>query len=871
MKNLFCDKETLTNEASVEAWFVNPLLEFLGYQPSDIKLKTSIKEIKVGKGSKSEFYKPDYILVVSDLPTVVVDAKSPDEIIENWTLQCSSYCLELNKLYDENPVKFYFITNGLATSLYRWDQNAPLVTLSFADFVADNEKLERFTSTVSKSGIQQLFEEVTNKIKQSQFRFETIPLDVLGKKFQHLHRYIWTQEKKTPSAAFMELIKIVFVKLQKDKEIHQKLGHSPKPKTEDVIFSVNWIRSQTEADSPTSDLLFKNLIKGFEKDITEKKKKRFFDRDAEINLGPRTIEKIVEELEHIDLFDMDEDVHGRMFESFLDATIRGKDLGQYFTPRDIVQLMVDLADLKVTKQHTDSVLDACCGSGGFLINAMTKMAEKAKAIPGATNVEVKEILKKIKTNRIYGIDAGSDPPIYRIARMNMYLHGDGGSNIFFADSLDKNIPQIGKSDMENDAQIAELRKMLLADKRKFDIILSNPPFSLNYSRDKKDEKHILDQYDLSNQNDHWKSSLLSSVMFLERYKDLVASDGKIFAIIDDSVLSGHNYKDIREYIRNNFIMKGIISLPGDAFRRAAARVKTSILILRLKHPDEEQPSVFMAKSVYLGLDEKTAKRIGISRNELADGKETERNRIVSEYRAFEEGVPGPYSIPTERLTDRLDVKYCADENSRRKPLWISKGLNVVKLDEVLKQVEGRSIDVEPDEEYDLLKVNYDGQILDAETKTGEECSYSKLYFVKTWDVVFSNMGVGRGAIGIVPPYHEGKFLSNEYTILTANSREEAIFYTTLLRTKEILGDILSSTTGMNRGRIKWENMRNVEVPVYNKSINDLSNNVIALEGLWDSYRKYQDYKIEQTEKLATDLDLEGDDARSRWLAFKPPE
>ncbi len=210
MKNLFCDKETLTNEASVEAWFVNPLLEFLGYQPSDIKLKTSIKEIKVGKGSKSEFYKPDYILVVSDLPTVVVDAKSPDEIIENWTLQCSSYCLELNKLYDENPVKFYFITNGLATSLYRWDQNAPLVTLSFADFVADNEKLERFTSTVSKSGIQQLFEEVTNKIKQSQFRFETIPLDVLGKKFQHLHRYIWTQEKKTPSAAFMELIKIVF-------------------------------------------------------------------------------------------------------------------------------------------------------------------------------------------------------------------------------------------------------------------------------------------------------------------------------------------------------------------------------------------------------------------------------------------------------------------------------------------------------------------------------------------------------------------------------------------------------------------------------------------------------------------------------------
>ena len=94
----------LRNEADVEMWFVLPLLQVLGYTQPDIVLKTAIQELKIGKGRKAELYRPDFILKIDGIPAVVIDAKAPTEELERWEHQCSSYCLELNKLFDFNPV-----------------------------------------------------------------------------------------------------------------------------------------------------------------------------------------------------------------------------------------------------------------------------------------------------------------------------------------------------------------------------------------------------------------------------------------------------------------------------------------------------------------------------------------------------------------------------------------------------------------------------------------------------------------------------------------------------------------------------------------------------------------------------------------------
>jgi type I restriction enzyme M protein len=451
--------------------------------------------------------------------------------------------------------------------------------------------------------------------------------------------------------------------------------------------------------------------------------------------------------------------------------------------------------------------------------------------------------------------------------MNMYLHGDGGANIFFADALDKKVGLVGKADIETDAQLKVLRKMLLADGRRFDVILSNPPFSLKYSRDSREQHEILNQYKLGG----YDKSLLSSVMFLERYHDLVAKGGRILTVIDDSILSGESYGLVRDFIRENFLIIGIVSLPGDAFRRADARVKTSVLILRPREANDEQGDIFMDKSVYLGLTPKTAKRVGISRQELESEKPKELNQIAARFGSFLDGQPGPYVVKSSRIMGRLDVKHCLGEVGRRRSLWKSKGVTVALLETQLEEATGREVAVDEANEYLLLKVTYDGEVLEAERKFGDECSYRTLYRVEPWDILSSNMGIGRGAIGIVPEYLAGSFVSNEYTILRAKTLADAIYFAGILRTKEILGDILASTTGMNRGRLRWEEMKQIAVPLRDVSDKSIVDAVDALKAQWAAHSVVATSLVGYISKVAKNLKLDGEDSRLRWLAYKPPE
>ena len=104
-QNLFCRATDLSNEASVEQFFVNRLLNALGYRDREIKPKTAIDAIKVGKGRKKEPWKPDYALVCKKRPRWIVDAKSPtenpDSFIDQggWSFEPESKLLQLNFLY----------------------------------------------------------------------------------------------------------------------------------------------------------------------------------------------------------------------------------------------------------------------------------------------------------------------------------------------------------------------------------------------------------------------------------------------------------------------------------------------------------------------------------------------------------------------------------------------------------------------------------------------------------------------------------------------------------------------------------------------------------------------------------------------------
>ncbi len=151
------------------------------------------------------------------------------------------------------------------------------------------------------------------------------------------------------------------------------------------------------------------------------------------------LKKIVDKLSELSLSNTDSDIKGDAFEYFLKNSISvGNDLGEYFTPRHIVKLIVDLVD----PDYGDTIYDPCCGTGGFLIEAFRHIRNKCK--PTKRNISF------LENKTIYGRELTGTA---KIAKMNMILAGDGHVNIHQMDCLSKHV------------------------KEKYDVVLTNYPFS----------------------------------------------------------------------------------------------------------------------------------------------------------------------------------------------------------------------------------------------------------------------------------------------------------------------------------------------------------------------------------------------------------
>jgi type I restriction enzyme M protein len=615
-KNKYCSKDNLRNESDVEQFFVIKLLEDLGYDSDYIRTKTTITEYSIGKKASKKRYSPDYI-VYNDKkqkrPVLIIDAKTPKESVESGVLDAQLYASVLRrKLGEHKPEQFCIGTNGMMLVLKRFDSDDTILKLSFEDFTDENTKFKELKKLIARSALS------VNQTRfiEDNFEFKKPGLSEIRGIFEACHNVIWRKEVMSPESAFYEFSKLMFVKLNEDKRLHK--DPALKPLIEQradlpiskVYFSEHWIEQNEEAEpNPINSILFKRIRESLEWEIKNKKKKRIFESDENIDLESDTIKEVVKLIEHFDLISIDEDLNGRLFETFLSATMRGRQLGQFFTPRNVVDFITDMADLQVSKDKADYVLDACCGTGGFLIEAMAKMIEKISKPPLSnilTEKQKEELSREIRDQHLLGIDAGKKPPISRIARINMYLHGDGGSRIYFADSLDKEpqIPDTIPAELREERE--ELKNMLSKKKIKFDVVLTNPPFAMRYKRKVKDQERILMQYALaSDSNGKLKASLKSNVMFLERYAGMLNSGGKLITVIDESVLNTDTDKNTRDFIFDNFYIKAIISLPRWAFFQAGSNVKTTILYLVKKSEnevEEEQPFTFYAKSENIGYD-----------------------------------------------------------------------------------------------------------------------------------------------------------------------------------------------------------------------------------------------------------------------------
>jgi type I restriction enzyme M protein len=215
-------------------------------------------------------------------------------------------------------------------------------------------------------------------------------------------------------------------------------------------------------------------------------------------------------------------------------------------------------------------------------------------------------MQELKENCLYGVDAGEDQlAVARIARINMYLHQDGGSRIYQNDFLDKEIRIEQGIPRELKNEFEELRNKLTKEHVLFDVVVSNPPFGMNYKSSRPDQAEIMKQYQIafaqSRTNTKLATSLRSSVMSLERYYDLLKPGVKLLTVMDESILNTDSKQYVRKYIQENFIIRAVVSLPRNTFINTESAVKTSVLYLIKKcSSDEDQPPIFMAISSNVG-------------------------------------------------------------------------------------------------------------------------------------------------------------------------------------------------------------------------------------------------------------------------------
>lgn len=508
-------------------------------------------------------------------------------------------------------------------------------------------------------------------------------------------------------------------------------------------------------------------------------------------------------MEHFDLYGIDEDLNGRMFETFLSATIRGKELGQFFTPRPIVRYMTTAAQIHITSEHVPYVLDGCCGTGGFLIEAMADLLQKIDRLENLSSTEKQEMASLVTDNRLYGIEANED--LSRVARLNMYLHGDGGSKIFHMDALDKEMVIEPGLDPETEDGRRELRSYLVDRKLQFDYVLTNPPFSMLYHSSDETEKRILTRYQIAKtKSGKLSTSEKSNVLFLERYLDLLRPGGELLTIIDDTVLNGESGARHRAFILDNFIIRQVVSLPFNAFFKADSNIKTSILHLRKKRPGEIQGHVFMAITNNIGhndhkVDTPSRDNLNIVTSFYNEWLKTGRldpQIIYNQHPDEPLGCPLQiFTVAPESINrDRLDAFYYApelkllrqriEEAVQRGEVEVKRGHDFNMIDEVrgktLNELLGQRFKY-----FEITDVTSDGAIINWREDLYENLPTRAGLQINKNDVIFAKNNSSRGTTIIIPTHFDGALVTTGFLGIRPKNLDESMLLWAVLSSEAV--------------------------------------------------------------------------------------
>lgn len=248
--------------------------------------------------------------------------------------------------------------------------------------------------------------------------------------------------------------------------------------------------------------------------------------------SPVYLRKVITLIGEENWFAMNGDLKGSIYESILEKNGQDKKsgAGQYFTPRALINAMVDVTQPKIT----ETVCDPACGTGGFLLAAFDYMKQQSND---------RGRLQFLKNEALSGNDI--TPLVVTLASMNLYLHGIGTdkSPIKCTDSLEKQPEKL------------------------VDVVLANPPFG-NRAAGSTDISAMRDDLYVSTSN--------NQLNFLQHIMLSLKNGGRAAVILPDNVLfEGGAGETIRKKLLSDFNLHTILRLPTGIFY--ANGVKANVL------------------------------------------------------------------------------------------------------------------------------------------------------------------------------------------------------------------------------------------------------------------------------------------------------
>jgi type I restriction enzyme M protein len=642
--------------------------------------------------------------------------------------------------------------------------------------------------------------------------------------FDDCHNYVYANEGLLKEKIFHEIVKLLVMKLYDERTNDGENLHFGITSVEYKLVRANTANSFEER----MNRLFNTVRDQY----------HHLFSDSVLKLKPLTLAYIIGRLQHISLTNTPGDIKGEAFQTFVYRHQRG-DRGEFFTPYPIVRLAVEMID----PQPRERLIDPACGSGGFLIEAISYIQRN---FPDTNKAEhIREFVCGIEFN----------PDIALAASIRITFDGGKGTEIICANTLSGSNHQDGS----------------------FDVVLTNPPFG---NKGRIEDHGILKSYILARKweklsDNMWEPTKVvmagqsPDVLFVEKCLRLLKPGGRMAIVLPEGLLQNISSGHIRFWIRTQADVLGVVSIPQEAFVPYGTGIKTSLMLLQ-KHPsDKQHHACFMARMQKVGYDVKgqaVYRRDGVGKllrdTSSAYIVDDDVEEIAKAYRKYADTqkpiqTDQVYSVPNELIDSRLDAEHYRPDDLRLiEQLQAGGAKPLGEISDILN--EAADFRLVPDGEIRYIAISdVDSrtmQVVSQQIIKAHKAPSRATYRVRKGDIITAISGASTGtckqASALITEDEDGAICSNGFAVIRNIRGVNALFLLAYMRTEYYLRQVRRLMTGHAIPAISTEDLSRVLVPIPPKDEQEkIAEAVVSIQTMRREASRIGEKLVAETEQV----------------------